>query len=153
MKRYRCYKRYSLNPSLHRYTENLMSALFRRIQPAKKFRITKRQIAKFLRIPKSMIVNVQCWCYVIFVHRKDRGGQFISYRQMEQWKNAIAFHLQQCSTKDQLQQLWSAIAFDHAKYWKQYPAYVLPFLQRITRDLFLPRIPHDSERCPIIRMG
>ncbi|MFW5667461.1 MAG: hypothetical protein ACOC2Z_18315 [Coleofasciculus sp.] len=72
---------------------------------------------------------------------------------MEQWKNAIAFHLQQCSTKDQLQQLWSAIAFDHAKHWKQYPAYVLPFLQRITRDLFLPRIPHHSERCPIIRMG
>jgi len=51
---------YSLNPSLHRYTENPMSALFRRIQPAKKFRITKRQIAKFLRIPQSIIVNVEC---------------------------------------------------------------------------------------------
>jgi len=92
-----------------------MSALFRRIQPAKKFRITKRQIAKFLRIPKSMIVNVQCWCYVIFVHRKDRGGQFISYRQMEQWKNAIAFHLQQCSTKDQLRDRLSSTAMFHQR--------------------------------------
>ncbi|MFW5667460.1 MAG: hypothetical protein ACOC2Z_18310 [Coleofasciculus sp.] len=68
-----------------------MSALFRRIQPAKKFRITKRQIAKFLRIPKSMIVNVECWCYVIFVHRKDRGGQFISYLDILPGVNAQGF--------------------------------------------------------------
>jgi hypothetical protein len=67
-----------------------MTTLFRRINPAQKFRITKHQIAKFLRIPESLIVKIESWLYVIFVHRLDKGGQFISYRQMEQWKNAIA---------------------------------------------------------------
>ncbi len=66
--------------------QTTMTALFRRINPAQKFRITKRQIAKFLRIPESLIVKIESWLYVIFVHRLDKGGQFISYRQMEQWK-------------------------------------------------------------------
>jgi len=33
-----------------------MTTLFRRIKPAQKFRITKRQIAKLLGIPESVIV-------------------------------------------------------------------------------------------------
>jgi hypothetical protein len=70
--------------------QTTMTALFRRINPAQKFRITKHQIAKLLRIPESLIVKIESWLYVIFVHRLDKGGQFISYRQMEQWKNAIA---------------------------------------------------------------
>ena len=67
-----------------------MTILFGRINPAEKFRITKRQIAKFLRIPESLIVKIESWLYVLFVHRLDKGGQFISYRQLEQWKNAVA---------------------------------------------------------------
>ena len=55
-----------------------MTALFRRINPAQKFRITNSQIAKFLRIPESLIVKVESWLYVVYVHRQDRGGQFIS---------------------------------------------------------------------------
>jgi hypothetical protein len=55
-----------------------MTILFGRIQPAKKLRITKRQIAKLLRIPESLIVKIEFWRYVLFVHRKDKGGQFIS---------------------------------------------------------------------------
>ncbi len=79
-----------------------MTILFRRIKPAQKFRITKRKIAKFLRIPESLIVKVESWSYVLFVHRQDKGGQFISYRQLEQWKNAVACQLQKCSTQEQL---------------------------------------------------
>ena len=79
-----------------------MTTLFRRINPTQNFRITKRQITKFLRIPESQIVKIQSWLYVIFVHRLDKGGQFISYRQMEHWKNAIACQLQKCSTQQQL---------------------------------------------------
>ena len=55
-----------------------MTILFRRINPAQNFRITKRQIAKFLRIPESLIVKIESWLYVLFVHRLDKGGQFIS---------------------------------------------------------------------------
>ncbi|MEW6491799.1 MAG: hypothetical protein AB1589_04510 [Cyanobacteriota bacterium] len=108
-----------------------MTILFRCIQPAQKFRITKRQIAKFLRIPESLIIKVERWLYVLFVHRLDKGEQFISYRQLEQWKNAVACQLQKCSTLEQLQHLWNAITFDHTQHNKQYEASVLPFLERI----------------------
>jgi hypothetical protein len=117
-----------------------MTALFRRINPAQKFRLTKHQIAKFLRIPESLIVKIESWVYIIFVHRLDKGGQFISYRQMEQWKNAIACQLQKCSTDQQLQHLWNAIerdseallrSADRTKHKKQYANSVLPFLKEI----------------------
>ncbi len=108
-----------------------MSALFRRINPSQKFRITKRQIAKLLRIPESLIVKIEFWLYVVFVHRLDKGGQFISYRQMEQWKNAVACQLQKCTTKQQLQHLWNAIEYDHTKHNQQYSDSVLPFLKKI----------------------
>jgi hypothetical protein len=108
-----------------------MTALFRRINPAQKFRITKRQIAKLLRIPESLIVKIEFWLYVVFVHRLDKGGQFISYRQMEQWKNAVACQLQKCSTKQQLQHLCNAIEYDHTKHNQQYSDSVLPFLKKI----------------------
>lgn len=108
-----------------------MTALFRRIDPAQKFHITKRQIAKFLRIPASQIVKIQSWLHIIFVHRLDKGGQFISYRQMEQWKNAIACQLQKCSTKQQLQHLWNAIENDYTKHNKQYANSVVIFLKTI----------------------
>ena len=108
-----------------------MTALFRRTNPAQKFRITKHQIAKFLRIPESQIAKIESWLYVVFVHRLDKGGQFISYRQMEQWKNAIACQLQKCSTKQQLQHLWNAIERDSTKHNKQYTDCVLPFLKKI----------------------
>ena len=108
-----------------------MTILFRRIKPAQKFRITKRQIARFLKISESLIVKVESWSYVLFVHRKDKGGQFISYRQIEQWKNALACHLQKCTTREQLEHLWKAITFDHKKHNKHYADSILPFLERI----------------------
>jgi hypothetical protein len=108
-----------------------MTTLFRRLKPAQKFRITKRQIAKFLRIPTSKIVKIESWLYVVFVHRLDKGGQFISYRKIEQWQNAVACQLQKCSTSEQLQHLWKAITFDHTKHNKQYNNSVLPFLEKI----------------------
>jgi hypothetical protein len=127
-----------------------MTVLFRRINPAQKFRITKRQIAKFLRIPELLIVKVESWLYVLFVHRLDKGGQFISYRQIEHWKNAVACQLQKCLTLEQLEQLWSAIKFDHTKYKKQYAASVLPFLEKIRIKRFeaLPKVSqYLEEKC------
>jgi hypothetical protein len=108
-----------------------MTALFRRIQPALKFRISKSQIAKFLKIPESMIVKIQSWRYVLFVHRRDKGGQFLSYRQLEQWKNAVACQMQKCVTWQQLKHLWNAIVFDHKKHQQQYNNSSLPFLEDI----------------------
>jgi len=108
-----------------------MTVLFRRIKPAQNFRITKRQIAKILRISESLIVKIEFWLFVVFVHRTDKGGQFISYRQLEQWKNAVACQLQKCLTQEQLKHLWNAITFDHSKHKKQYADSVLPLLEKI----------------------
>ena len=108
-----------------------MTTLFRRLKPAQNFRITQRQIAKLLRIPESYIVKIESWLYVLFVHRTDKGGQFISYRQMEQWKNAIACQIQKCSTCQQLEQLWNAILHDHTKHNPQYDNSVFPFLEKL----------------------
>ncbi|WP_293201009.1 hypothetical protein [Microcoleus sp. PH2017_35_SFW_U_B] len=42
-----------------------MTALFRRIGPSKKLRITARSIAKFLKISQNLIKRVESWAYVV----------------------------------------------------------------------------------------
>ncbi len=97
-----------------------MTTLFHRLQPHQKFRISVGAIAQLLKIPKHQILRVECWAYVVFVHRRDVGGQFISYRKFQQWLNAVACQIQNCSTWQQLRQLWLAIEEDCKKYKKQY---------------------------------
>jgi hypothetical protein len=108
-----------------------MTPLFRRLQPRQKFRITLTCIAQALKIPKHLIVRFECWAYVIFVHRTDKGGQFLSYRQLRQWQNAVACQIQHCSTWQQLRQLWFAIEDDCKKHTKQYDDKHHPFLFKI----------------------
>ncbi|NEO33783.1 MAG: hypothetical protein F6K36_25850 [Symploca sp. SIO3C6] len=108
-----------------------MTSLFTRLQPAQKFRISKSAIAQLLNIPKNLIVRVECWKYVVFVHRRDRGGQFISYRKLQQWLNATACQIQKCTTWQQLRQLWLAIEADYKKHEKQYQEHSYQFLSNI----------------------
>jgi hypothetical protein len=108
-----------------------MTTLFRRLQPAKKFRITISAIAQLLKIPKHLIVRIECWAYIIFIHRGDKGGQFLSYRKLQQWQNAIACQIQNCSTCQELRSLWLEIEQDCKKYKKQYNKKYQPFLSQI----------------------
>ena len=108
-----------------------MTSLFRRLQPAKKFRITISAIALLLKIPKYKILRIECWAYIIFVHRQDKGGQFISYRKLQHWQNAVASQIQNCSTFQQMRSLWLAIAEDYKKHKKQYNKKYQPFLFQI----------------------
>ncbi len=108
-----------------------MTTLFRRLQPAKKFRITIGAIAHLLKIPKHRIVRVECWAYIVFVHRTDEGGQFISYRRLQHWLNAVAYQIQNCSTCQQLRSLWQAIEEDCEKHRNQYDDKSQPFLHQI----------------------
>src|SRR3569832_197538 len=130
-----------------------MTILFLIINPAQKFRITKRQIAKLLRIPESLKVKIEFWLYVMFVHRKDKGGQFISYRKLVQLKNAVACQLQKCSTCEQRQHLWNAIKFDHTKHNNQYDVSVLPFLENICLKCqeAIPKVPQNLEENAIAK--
>ncbi len=108
-----------------------MTSLFRRLQPRQKFRITISAIAQLIKIPQHLIVRVECWAYLVFVHRQDKGGQFISYRKLQQWQNAVASQIQNCSTFQQMRSLWLAIAEDYKKHKKQYNNKYQPFLSQI----------------------
>lgn len=96
-----------------------MTILFNKIKPSS-FTITIDLVAKFLGIPPSEIVRVENWPYVLFVHRRDCGGQFISYRKLAMWFEAIADLIEICSTFEELWQigLWirqECQKFDYAK--------------------------------------
>ncbi len=105
-----------------------MTILFRRIKPCT-FPITIDLIAKFLGIPKSMIVRIERWAYVLFVHRCDKGGQFISYRKLAMWIEAIASIIQTCATLDDLWQVGLWIKQECEKF--EYAKPVLEYLRSV----------------------
>jgi hypothetical protein len=105
-----------------------MTILFRRIKPHK-FPITIDLIAKFLKIPKSLIVRAECWAYVLFVHRRDKGGQFISYRKLAMWLEAVVSIIQTCTTLDNLWQVGLWIKQECEKF--EYDKPVLEYLRRV----------------------
>ena len=96
--------------------------IFARIQPQKTFHITIKAVAKLLGISPKLILRIEKWSYVLFVHRRDIGGQFISYRKLRNWQNAIAMKIQTCHKQKKLLVLWVAIILDGKKYAKQYEA-------------------------------
>ncbi|MEG3877771.1 hypothetical protein QT972_10360 [Microcoleus sp. herbarium7] len=108
-----------------------MTPLFRRIQPSKKLRITVRSIAQMLKIRQNLIKRVESWANVVFVHRRDRGGQFVSYRSLEQWTNAIGHQIQNCPNLGELSQLKISIRHDSRKFKKQYSQQALDFLRQM----------------------
>ena len=94
--------------------------IFARIQPQKTFHITIKAVAKLLGIPPKVIVRIEKWPYVLFIHRRDIGGQFLSYRKLKNWQNAIAMKIKSCSKQKKLLMLWVTIILDSKKYAKQY---------------------------------
>lgn len=115
-----------LNP---KYTA--MTPLFRRLQPSTKLRITVRSIAQLLKISPYLIKRVESWANVVFVHRRDRGGQFVSYRRLQEWQNAIAHQIQTSPTLSEVSQLTTSIRHDSRKFHKQYSQQTLDFLHQM----------------------
>lgn len=105
-----------------------MTILFRRIKPSA-FPITLDLIAKFLGISKSLIVRAERWAYVLFVHRCDKGGQFISYRKLAMWLAAIVSLIQACTTIEDLWQVGLWIKQESEKF--DYDESVVEYLRRI----------------------
>jgi len=81
-----------------------------------------------LKIPQNLIKRVESWANVVFVHRRDRGGQFISYRRLEEWQNAIAHLIQTSPNLSELSQLATSIQRDSRQFKKQYCQKTLDFL-------------------------
>ncbi|WP_223300697.1 hypothetical protein [Oscillatoria nigro-viridis] len=72
---------------------------------------------------------------MVFVHRRDRGGLFVSYRRLEEWQNAlakpskrIAHHIQTCPTLSELSQIKTSIHYDSRKFQKQSLPKTIDFL-------------------------
>ena len=105
--------------------------IFARIQPQQTFHITIKNVAKLLGIPPEMIVRIEKWQYVLFVHRRDIGGQFISYRKLKNWQNAIAMKIQTCNKHKKLLALWVSVILDRKKYAKQYDSLYHTFVNNI----------------------
>lgn len=108
-----------------------MTYLFHLLQPRQKLHITKNTIARLLNIPINFIIKVECWTDVIFIHRQDRGGQFISYRRLKEWQNAVASQIQKCQSLSQLNSLWIAMELDYYRYQQQYCDNYLQFVQQV----------------------
>lgn len=105
-----------------------MTSLFRRIKPYT-FPITIDLIAKFLHIPKSTIVRAERWAYILFVHRRDKGGRFISYRQLKLWLEAVVCLIQKSATLEDFQQVGLWIKQECEKF--DYPQPVLEYLRGV----------------------
>lgn len=108
-----------------------MTALFERIQPAQRFHLNRHYIAHSLKIPPSTIVRIECWAYVLFIHRCDRGGQFVSYRQLNRWTRTIAQMIQTSPNLEDLKQLGQWIYQESNKFEERYSAIALEYLRQL----------------------
>ncbi|MBD2104745.1 hypothetical protein [Leptolyngbya sp. FACHB-261] len=59
--------------------------------------ISWSKIAQYLGIPDWMIYRIEHWPHQLFVHRANRGGQFLSYRVFSDWAEACAKTIQACA--------------------------------------------------------
>lgn len=118
-----------------------MSRLFRQIQPAQRFHLSLRYIAHCLKIPLSAIARVECWAYVVFIHRCDRGGQFISYRSLNRWTRTIAQMIQTSPTLEELLKLGYSIREEAEEFKEKYSSTMLNYWRQLwaeRRDKLIP---------------
>ncbi|MBD2103334.1 hypothetical protein [Leptolyngbya sp. FACHB-261] len=94
--------------------------------------ISLAQIAKFLGIPETMICRYEHWPHQLFVHRQDRGGQFISYRVFMEWIEACAKSIQACTDLRVLQWLGEIIRLECQRF--TYPESVLEHWRQLWRQ-------------------
>ncbi|MBD2104310.1 hypothetical protein [Leptolyngbya sp. FACHB-261] len=90
------------------------------------------QVARFLGIPESLICRMEHWLHVLFVHRADRGGQFLSYRKFNQWLSACALTIQACNDLHLLDWIGGVIKTEIQRY--SYPDDVLSYWRHLWRQ-------------------
>lgn len=92
-----------------------MNLLRDRINP-KTFIITKRQLAKYLKVDPNRVWRWEKWKHVLWVHIQGLGGYFISYRQLEQWVAACCTLMRSCRDLKALDAIWLAISQEAKRY-------------------------------------
>ncbi|MBD2102963.1 hypothetical protein [Leptolyngbya sp. FACHB-261] len=105
-----------------------MRQLLHTINPHQ-FQLQLSDIASYLGIPANLILRFEQWANVLFVHRQDRGGQFISYRQLRQWLQACIQAIHHCKTHQNLQELGQIFKAEFQRF--AYPADIIAYLRQL----------------------
>jgi hypothetical protein len=95
-----------------------MNVLRHHINP-ETFVITRKQLAKYLKIDQSRVWRWEKWKHVLWVHIQGMGGYFISYRQLEQWVAACSTLIRACREAKALKLVWSAIEREATRYTEE----------------------------------
>ncbi|MBD2104530.1 hypothetical protein [Leptolyngbya sp. FACHB-261] len=90
------------------------------------------KVARYLGIPESMIHRIEHWPHQLFVHRTDRGGQFVSYRAFAEWAEACAKSIQACADLPMLDWLGEIIKRECQQF--RYPEAVLETWRQLWRQ-------------------
>ncbi|MBD2100152.1 hypothetical protein [Leptolyngbya sp. FACHB-261] len=105
-----------------------MRHLLHLINP-RQFEISLSYLATYLGITQDCILRFEQWANVLFVHRKDRGGQFISYRNLIQWLEACVQAIRNSPTHQTLQELGQLLKAETQRF--TYAADTLAYLRRL----------------------
>ena len=95
-----------------------MNILRDRLNP-ETFVITRKQLAKYLKIDPSRVWRWEKWKHLLWVHIQGMGGYFISYRQLEQWVAAFSTLIRACREAKALKLIWSAIEREATRYTEE----------------------------------
>lgn len=76
-------------------------------------------------------MRIERWNYVLFVHRRDRGGQFISCRVLAYWIRRVTRMIQICPNIEGLNQLKLSIKQEVVKFPDRYPSNLLNHWQEL----------------------
>ncbi|MBD2099979.1 hypothetical protein [Leptolyngbya sp. FACHB-261] len=94
--------------------------------------ISLAQVAQFLGIPPSLICRIEHWAQILFVHRLDRGGIFLSYRKFAAWVEACALTIRAaCTDLHLLEWLGEVIKAETQRF--KYPETVLDYWRQLWR--------------------
>ena len=104
--------------------------------------ISLLQVARFLGIPKSSICRIEHWTHVLFVHRADQGGQFISYRKFAAWSEACARTILSCTDLRLLEWLGHVIKSEVQRF--TYPEDVLVYWRHLWQRRYRELQPQQS---------
>ncbi|MBD2104456.1 hypothetical protein [Leptolyngbya sp. FACHB-261] len=105
-----------------------MRQLLQLINP-RQFEISLSYLATYLGIAQDCILRFEQWANVLFVHRKDRGGQFISYRDLIQWLEACVQTIRTCPNHQALQELGQLLKNELQRF--TYAADTIAYLRRM----------------------
>lgn len=67
----------------------------------------------------------------MFVHRRDKGGQFVSYRQLNRWVTAIAHMIQISPTLEDLRQIGQGLHQETVQFEDRYSETTLDYLRQL----------------------